>query len=225
MSMIAPEIEAVIAAAGGAAAFQSAQGLTADGVAGPRTYNAALRVHLGLAPLRIPSAAPGKDGVSRPDLDACYGKFGYTHLPPDKIKDKKDSGRIVRDAGWESAKLVNKRLWDGQSLKLHRDIADEFDWLFKLASKASGYQPVYLVGDKPRHTLWNPAKSLSTHSWGIAADFDCARNDLGGVDAEKGGPSLMRKHPEFPAVFKAYGWAWGGDWSIKDDMHVQRGSV
>lgn len=220
--MVHPELQEVIDKAGGVLAFQQQQKLVADGQPGPRTYNAALRALLGLPMLRMPSAGPGKDGVSRPGLDDCYGSFGWTHLPEDQIKDKKDKGRIIRDAGWESAHIVQKKLWDGQVLKLHRDVADEFDWLYKAAVRLSGYHPTALVGDKPRHTLWDPARSLSTHSWGCAADFDPARNDLGDKDAEKGGPSLMSQHPQFLDAFRAGGWTCGQDWAIKDSMHVQR---
>lgn len=220
--MILQELQEVIAKAGGVVAFQAAHKLVADGVPGPKTYNAALRSLLGLQPLVLPGAGVAKDGIRRPGLDQVYGEFSFEHLPADKIKEKKDKGRVVLDPAWIAANIIEKKCWDGQVLKFHKDVADEFDWLFKKAVKESGYHPAWTVGFKPRHTMWDPARSLSTHSWGCAVDFDPARNDLGGVDAEKGGPSLMRKNPKFYEVFKAGGWAWLGEIGIRDDMHMQR---
>lgn len=214
----------VIAAAGGVAAFQASQGLTADGVAGPRTNNAVLRVMLGLQPLRLPSASSGGDGIRRPDCDKVYGEFSFTHWAAKDIKTDKDKGRVIIDPAWEAANLIEGNLWDGQKIRLHKEVWAELDFIFKAAAEASGYHPKYTVGYKPRHTLWKPEKSLSSHSWGCAIDFDCDDNDLGGVDA-KGNPSKMRKNPKFGETFKHWGWTWGGDWGIKDDMHYQRAFV
>ena len=214
----------VIAQAGGVAAFQKSAGLVSDGVAGPKTNNAVLRVMLGLKPLSLPSDDPGPDKIRRPDLDKVYGEFSYTHYPKEKIKENKDKGRIVIDPQWEKENIVNKKLWDGQGMKLHKDVWDELNFIFEQAAKASGYHPTYTVGFKPRHTLWNPQKSLSTHSWGCAVDFDCDDNDLGGVDA-KGNLSKMRKNPKFAQTFKFWGFSWGGDFAMKDDMHFSRSKM
>ena len=78
-------IQDVFAASGGVLAFQQKHPfLKADGAAGPRTNNAALRVMLGLPQLPIPSASPGPDGVRRPGMDEIYGAFKFDHLPPDQ---------------------------------------------------------------------------------------------------------------------------------------------
>lgn len=216
--------EQVFSQAGGVEAFQKSMGLVVDGDAGPKTNNAALRVMLGLAKLAIPSASPGKDGKLRPGLDSAYGQLVYVDYPKEKIKVKRDAGRILVDSAWEKANLVQKTLWDGQKIRIHKDASEEFDFIFKAAVEASGYHPTYTVGYSPRHTLWNPGRSLSTHSWGCAADFNPDDNDLGGVDA-RGQPSKMRKNPEFAKTFKFWGWTWGGDWSMRDDMHFQRAFV
>ena len=219
----------VIAAAGGVIEFQKKAGLVADGVAGPTTNNAVLRVMLGLAPLRRPSDNPGKDGIRRPAMDETYGAFKFEHYPKEKVKANKDKGRVIIDPTWEAENIVEKKLWDGQVLKLHKDCWDEFNFIFKAAVEASGYHPKYIVGYKPRHTLWDPAKSLSTHSWGCAVDFEPDNNDMGGVDVTKPKgadgkypPSRMRRFPKFPETFKFFGWAYGGDFSVRDDMHLSR---
>jgi len=52
----------------------------------------------------------------------------------------------------------------------------------------------------------------STHTWGIAVDFNAATNPLGAV------PSL---HPGIVAAFQTEGFMWGGDFPRKDGMHFQ----
>lgn len=223
--LILPELQAHIDSKGGLVAFQQSQGLMADGAYGPKSANAALRSLLGLPFLAVPSASPGKDGIRRPGCDDAYGKFAFSHYPKDQIKTKHDEGRVVIDPQWEKDNIVWRNLWDGYGVKVHRLCIDEFDWIYKRAVDAGGYHPVAVNGYKPRHTLWNPAKSLSAHSWGCAIDFDPSRNDTGGKDAERGGPSLMRQHPAFLDVFRACGWACGYDWALMDDMHVQRAHI
>lgn len=58
------------------------------------------------------------------------------------------------------------------------------------------------------------AKSLSTHSYGIAIDFDPARNGLGDHDGAMPGWVVE--------IFERYGWVWGGRWTRPDFMHFQR---
>lgn len=218
--------EEVFAQFGGVAGFQSKFGLVADGKAGPRTNTAADRYIRQCRVVAPPDDSPGSDGIRRPDMDKCYGKFNFTHYPKEKIKAEKDKGRVVIDPAWEAENIVEKTLWDGQKIKLHKLVADEFDLVFKEAVEASGYHPKYIVGYKPRHTLWNPNKSLSSHSWGCAVDFEPDNNDIPGVDITlpkvngKYQPSRMRRNMKFVEVFERHGWCWlGRPESLKDDMH------
>lgn len=58
------------------------------------------------------------------------------------------------------------------------------------------------------------AMKLSTHSWAIAVDLDCAdgRN-------RRGSEPVM--HPAIVEAFDVAGWTWGGRFDIKDGMHWQ----
>jgi hypothetical protein len=56
------------------------------------------------------------------------------------------------------------------------------------------------------------ATFLSTHSWGMAVDFNAAWNKLGAI------PMLSK---EFVSCFKKEGFKWRGEFSRKDGMHFQ----
>lgn len=189
-------------AAGGMVAVQKRYGLTADGLAGAKTQAVLAALVAGKTP--IPHGTAG--------LKSVYGDFPYT---------EGEGGRINIDQAWVAANIVSQKLHSGQSVRLHKLAAAEFATLFEQACKASGYTPSSVQTFVPRHTLWNPAKSLSLHSWGVAIDFSPSENTMGGTDG-KGGPSKLRQHPAFVEVFKAAGWTWGGDWDMRDDMHFQR---
>ena len=64
----------------------------------------------------------------------------------------------------------------------------------------------------PRYIANDPAKGLSLHSWGIAVDLNVPgnlRGTVGEIDRE------------VVAIFKRWGFAWGGDWSYTDPMHFE----
>jgi hypothetical protein len=64
----------------------------------------------------------------------------------------------------------------------------------------------------PRFIGRDPANGLSLHSWGIAFDL----NVPGNLRGTKG-----QIHPQVVAIFKRWGFAWGGDWSYTDPMHFE----
>ena len=68
----------------------------------------------------------------------------------------------------------------------------------------------------PRHIDFNPAKPLSMHGWGLAADFNVSTNGLG----QK--PTM---DPRIVAIFDRWGFVWGGRWSRPDGMHFELGAL
>lgn len=190
---------------GGVATCQERWGLDADGNMGPRTIAEALRVKAGGTP--VPDQA---------HVRAVYGDFPY--------KEAKN-GAIAIDPEWARQNITSVKLHDNKVRWLHKLVAAEFKALYEKAVKESGYHPVSVQTYVPRHTLWNPAKPLSMHSWGIAIDFDPSHNRMGGTDVDTHGPSKLRKHPRFVEVFTDAGWEWGGSWRMKDDMHFQRARI
>jgi hypothetical protein len=189
-------------ATGGIVAVQKRYGLTADGLAGAKTQTVLAALVAGKTP--IPHGTAG--------VKAVYGDFAYT---------EGDNGRINIDQAWVYLNIVWQKLHTGQSVRLHAMVASEFAVLFAKACKASSYTPASVQTFVPRHTLWDPTKSLSLHSWGIAIDFSPSENTMGGTDG-KGGQSKMRQNLSFVKAFTDAGWTWGGSWKMRDDMHFQR---
>lgn len=68
----------------------------------------------------------------------------------------------------------------------------------------------------PRHIDFNPAKPLSMHSWGLAADFNVSTNGLG---------MKPQMDPRVVQVFDRWGFVWGGRWSRPDGMHFELGAL
>lgn len=196
---LTPAMLAAADAKGGIVAVQRWYGLAADGKAGPATQRVLAALVAGTTP--IPT---GRDGVK-----SVYGGFTYTEGV---------GGRINIDPKWVDANIVGTRLHTGGVVRLHKLVSAEFTDIFRIASSASGYQPASVQTFVARHTLWDPAKSLSLHSWGIAVDFDPSKNPMGG----KGSLLRTEKGQIFVQTFRDAGWTWGGDWKMRDDMHFQR---
>jgi hypothetical protein len=68
----------------------------------------------------------------------------------------------------------------------------------------------------PRYINRNPADGLSLHSWGIALDLNVPGNQRGTVG---------EMDRTVVAVFKRWGFAWGGDWNYTDPMHFEMDAV
>jgi hypothetical protein len=64
----------------------------------------------------------------------------------------------------------------------------------------------------PRYIGHDPAKGLSLHSWGIAVDLNVPGNQRG---------TAGEIDREVVAIFKRWGFAWGGDWAWTDPMHFE----
>jgi hypothetical protein len=68
----------------------------------------------------------------------------------------------------------------------------------------------------PRFIAHDPGKGLSLHTWGIAVDLNVPGNLRGTVG------QMDRR---VVAIFKKWGFAWGGDWSYTDPMHFELAKV
>jgi hypothetical protein len=68
----------------------------------------------------------------------------------------------------------------------------------------------------PRYIGYDPSKGLSLHTWGIAVDINVAENQRGTVG---------RMDRRVVAIFKKWGFAWGGDWGYTDPMHFEMAKV
>ncbi len=77
-----------------------------------------------------------------------------------------------------------------------------------LSSKIYTYDGCYV----PRFIAKDPSKGLSFHTYGTAIDLN-ARDNYRGI------PGKMDR--QVVAIFKKWGFAWGGDWNYTDPMHFE----
>lgn len=68
----------------------------------------------------------------------------------------------------------------------------------------------------PRFIAKDPSKGLSLHSWGMAVDLNVPGNQRGTVG---------QMDRQVVAIFKKWGFAWGGDWNYTDPMHFEMDRV
>jgi len=64
----------------------------------------------------------------------------------------------------------------------------------------------------PRFIGHDPSRGLSLHTWGIAIDLNVSTN-------QRGIPGEIDR--DVVAIFKKWGFAWGGDWEWTDPMHFE----
>ncbi len=129
-------------------------------------------------------------------------------------------GRINPDPVWVSSYITP---WSYKQIKMkvNRLIAPALTRVFqKLDALGMVAGPVYWIRNKdtacyvPRHKMWDPARNLSEHAYGLAVDVNWTTNPLGGSTDYP---------PGFVNAWKSEGFVWGGDWtSPKDYMHYQK---
>ena len=147
--------------------------------------------------------------------------FGGGNFPPQPIRKDPKTRAVVLPPGWSEANIVRRKftMANGQtkSIRLHRDIADQFVATFERASKVSGYSPKSIAGFVPRVVTKDADAGYSNHSLGVCVDFDPGPNRRPPPGDGKG--LIYLEYPKFAEIFKADGWMWGGDWRRRDDMH------
>ncbi len=192
-------------------AVQEEKGLVVDGMVGPKT-RAAIEEIIGPTvatdnPLPIDGDHPPIP--RRRNIEDVYGKFSYR---------EGERGRIIVTDDWADRNIHRLTLHTGQKLQCHKKLTDMYA-LYEEACKQSGYTPKRIGSYVPRHTMWDPSRSLSTHAWGVAFDIDSNLNGYGKTDTRlrQDARSML-----FVKVFEDAGWTWGGRWRTPDDMHFQR---
>jgi hypothetical protein len=58
----------------------------------------------------------------------------------------------------------------------------------------------------------SPGDALSAHAWGAAIDINVSRNEVG---------AIPHQDPRLVAIFKRWGFTWGGNWMRPDGMHFE----
>jgi hypothetical protein len=168
-------------------------------VAGPRAT-----IHLLTQP-KMPSYA----FLTGSSAAKAFGAFSYRWF---------DDGTIQPDAAWVRANIVTTYVPILGTVTCHRLMIRQLRGALAqiqaagLASLIHSYDGCYV----PRFIEHDPTSAVSLHTWGIAIDIDAATN-------QRGGRGTM--DPRVVAVFKQWGFRWGGDWSYTDPMHFEIGAL
>lgn len=139
----------------------------------------------------------------------AFGAFSYRYYP---------DGTIVPDARWVRQNIVTERVPLLGAITCHRLMFPQLRGALNDVAKAGlGAQVRTFSGCYvPRFMERDPAHPVSLHTWGIAIDLDAqhnARGTRGSID------------PRVVAIFKQWGFRWGGDWSWTDPMHFELGAL
>ena len=67
-----------------------------------------------------------------------------------------------------------------------------------------------------RTIMWDPKNPPSMHAWGLAIDINVRENPYG---------ARPTQDPRLVAIFKHWGFRWGGDWGTPDGMHFELASL
>jgi hypothetical protein len=150
-------------------------------------------------------------------IQAVFGTFSFTEGTP--------RGAIKIDPAWSRknitqidvpalAAIGHSKLW------VHSLAAEPFKRVFAAIETAGLSDRILSCGGTfvPRHKTWNPARGLSSHSWGIAIDLNVAWNGYNVPPPPVGAIGSVR---ELIPFFAAEGFGWGGDFGEADGMHFE----
>lgn len=136
---------------------------------------------------------------------AAVGTFNYHVL---------DGGRIAPDPAWVAANIRTQQVPILGDVTCHRVMLPQLEAALREITErglAETIDPDQYAGCYYPRFIAN-STSLSLHSFGIALDINTPGNQRGTVG------EIDRT---VVAIFKKWGFAWGGDWSWTDPMHFE----
>lgn len=142
-------------------------------------------------------------------LGDLVGTFRYTVL---------GGGRIAPDPAWVRANIRTEAVPVLGSVTCHKDLFPQLRAaLLEVEQRglAGAIDPRQYAGCYYPRFIANTT-TLSNHSFGLALDVNTAGNQRGTVG------EIDR---DVVAIFKTWGFAWGGDWRWTDPMHFELAEV
>lgn len=142
-------------------------------------------------------------------LGSVVGTFRYTVL---------GGGRIAPDPAWVRAHIRTETVPILGSVTCHKDLFPQLRAaLLEVEQRglAGAIDPRQYAGCYYPRFIANTT-TLSNHSFGLALDLNTAGNQRGTVG------EIDR---DVVAIFKTWGFAWGGDWRWTDPMHFELSEV
>lgn len=183
----------------------------------PSAVTAALRKVLGPGPTMSTLALEFDPDVistavlSGGSVSRAVGTFNYTSHP---------DGTITPDPRWVRAYIRHETMPIIGPVTANKGMLPQLRAALEEVVQrglASSIHPAEFAGCYvPRYIANNPAQGLSLHSWGMACDLNVPGNQRGSVG------EMDRR---VVAIFKKWGFAWGGDWSYTDPMHFEMNRV
>lgn len=195
-------------------AFQRLNGLNDDGIPGPKTEAALWPAYIHERDAELPEEAVPPDVPLWPRQAAVEAFYG---APGDGQKQVMLELPYPMRLAWDKRKVVNR-------FSVHHKVVESAGRAF--ARIAEEYGPaeraalgIDLFGGCLNVRKMRGGNSWSMHSWGIAIDFDPARNQLnwGSAKARLALPDAER----FWRIWEAEGWLSLGRSRNYDWMHVQ----
>ncbi|MDP3890479.1 M15 family metallopeptidase [Nocardioides sp.] len=135
----------------------------------------------------------------------AVGSFSYQVL---------GGGRIQPDAAWEAANIRTEQVPILGNVRCHKVMLPQLRAALnevQVRGLADKINPNEYAGCYYPRFIAN-STNLSLHSWGIALDMNVPGNQRGTVG---------EMDRQVVAIFKKWGFAWGGDWSWTDPMHFE----
>ena len=145
--------------------------------------------------------------VTGGSVAAAVGTFGYRWFA---------DGTVAPDPAWVEENIRSEEVPILGTVTCHKVMLPQLRGALRevVARGLAGeiHPDEYAGCYYPRFIGRDPAKGLSLHSWGIALDLNVPGN-LRGTAGE-----IDR---DVVAIFKKWGFAWGGDWQWTDPMHFE----
>lgn len=193
-------------------AFQKRAGLVVDGMPGPITQGALADAVGGLANVSGPVRVETSHAIDWPRQRDCVAFYGYPGRNQTRVKLP-----FAMKLAWNTGVEIN-------SMTLHEKVADSASRCFERIADAYSAKKraeigIDLFGGSLNVRKMRGGSAWSMHSWGIAIDFDPARNRLrwksnkarlAAPDAEK-----------FWRIWEDEGWVSLGRARNMDWMHIQ----
>ena len=127
-------------------------------------------------------------------------------------------GRIAPESSWVAANIRTEAVPILGSVTCHKDLFPQLRAaLLEVQQRglSSEINPGEYAGCYYPRFIANTT-SLSNHSFGLALDLNVPGNGRGTVG---------EMDRDVVAIFKTWGFAWGGDWRLTDPMHFERSEI
>ncbi len=140
------------------------------------------------------------------DVASAVGAFSYRVV----------GNRVQPDPAWVAANIVTDTVPLLGRVSCHRAMMGQLkSALQEVVAQRLGRHVYQTAGCFYPRFIANTQR-LSNHAFGTAIDINSLENGRG---------IRGQMHPEVVAIFKKWGFAWGGDWAYTDPMHFELNAI